>query len=1377
MRSVTEASKTRARLRWLALTVCLAGLTLPALAQGGGTPSAQGMRVVGGMGGVTRAMVTLPDGVLLAEGDALLQLDETGRTLRRVLPGRGQVQDLIVRSGMVYLLTEQGLALLEMADLVERGFLPGGGQALAVADSAVYVAARQAGIRVAVFDRRDGLRGPWREIVTPAAARDLAVDPAGRVLFVALGEAGVALYDLADPAQPQLAAQLADAVPASTVTIEAGRLLVGCDYRLLIYSLVDPLTPRLLSIYDPLHDGVDILLRREWAYIADRAGGLKRYNIADLRVPRWEDVVWPGTVYALADDERYVYAAAGWEGVLAFDAGRLDALSLRARALIPGQATAIALGGDRAGRWAVAGMAEVGLAVIDWRDMDRPVVLATLDLGGTVRDLAVRGTIGLAALEEGEIVLVSLTRLESPRIVARLSLGGTPQAIALDGTLAYVAAGEAGLYVLGTTRPLSPVVLGHFPPPQEALPVTGVTLEGGKRLYLSAGAALVIVDVGAPDDPQLLATLPIPAKATAARNFIAYAVGGPALTTVNVSSSNAPEVLGRYIAVDTIRAVAGRGDRAWVAGEGTGAAALGLALDAAGRPQELLAASREGQGVALDWMADGTLLLAQADGTLLRLDEAGPVTLRVGLPTGLALNRAGDGLLALGGQGWAVLDVADPQRPVILQTGDAPGMIESLVSVGPTTWLALGEQGIRAVGARAGRWQPDTTAGATRQLVVEGGFLYAAEDGPGQAGSLRILTTDPLGTVTAVPLPGPAQSVASREGQVYTGYRDGENGAGGLAVIDVSTPMAGLEVAGQIAAPADDLAVLPGGRIVYSVRGTTLSVFDTAAWPTLRIASAVTLPVPASRLALLDTRYLAALQPGQSGLLLDLRDPWRPVPVAALPVGVLDAAGGSAALYLAAGSSGLQVVSLATLADLAMRLVSVDPTPATALWTGGGWLYAAGGGKLRLYNLADSLSPVLMASVDLPGTVTDRLVVHETRRDGRWLYLGATDGVQVIHHAADGSLIGPLPLADRSSVPLAAAGSWLYLGGAERALHAAMLADPAAIDWQIAYPLATGRPLAVAAWDNRALVASGEGGIIALAWTTTTARPPTLLSLLEGLPAAPQNLVSGEDRLWMAGEGLLWQVDVHDPAAPALAWALSLPGAGGGLAALPETGHLAVAAGRCGLWLLEVSGESPRIAGWWRGGTVEGVAAVGQTLAALEEGRLTLLQVEPGTSATLPLASAPWPPDGAVGIAEEALTLRWEPPPEPCDAWRYEVWLAAGDGSLARLAAVEGARATAPALPPGVEVTWRVDTIAASGEVRMGSLWHFQTGPLATGESSGVLALPIPEAAQETEPVPGGAPAVTGLDARQLLPALVGGILLEVALVGGLLLWWRRQGR
>lgn len=1373
---MTRASRIWARLRWAALMACLTGLTLPVLAQGGGTPSAQGVHVVGGMGGLTRAMVALPDGVLLAEGDALLQLDEMGRTLRRVQPGRGQVQDLVVRGGTVYLLTEQGLALLEVTDLTERSFLPGGGQALAVSDLAVYVAARQAGIRVAVFDRRDGLRGPWREIVTAAAARDLAVDPSGRALFVALGEAGVALYDLADPAQPRLAAQLAEAVPARTVTIEAGRLLVGCDYRLLIYGLTDPLMPRLLSTYDPLHDGVDVLLRREWAYVADRAGGLKRYAVADLRTMRLVDTVWPGPVYALADDERYVYAAAGREGVLLFDAGHPDALALRARVALPGQAVAVALGGDAANRWVVAGMAETGLAVIDWRNADHPVVRATLALGGTVRDLAVRDAIGVAALEEGEVVLISLARRESPRIIARLSLGGMPQAIAVDGVLAYVAAGEAGLYVLDTTRPLAPIVLGHLPPPQEAPSVTGVTLEGGKRLYLSAGAALVIVDVDAPNDPQPLAILPIPAQATAARNFIVYAVGGPALTTVNASSSNAPEVLGRYLAVEAIRAVAGRGDRVWLAGEGAGAAAVGLALDAAGRPQELLAAGRGGQGAALDWMADGTPLLAQSDGTLLRLDGARPVTLRIGLSPGLALTSAGDVQLALGGQGWAVLDVADPLRPVVLQTGDAPGGIESVVSAGSTTFLALGEQGIQAVGARAGHWQPDTTAGATRQLAVEGRFLYAAEDGPGQGGSLRVLATDPLGTVTAVPLPGPAQSVAISEGRAYAGYRNGMSGAGGLAVIDVSAPTAGLELAGQVAVPADDLAVLPDGRIVYGVHGITLSVFDVTAWPTLRIASTVTLPVPASRLVLLDTRYLAALQPGQSGLLLDLRDPWQPIPVAALPVGVLDAAGGSAALYLAAGDSGVQIASLATLVDLPARSVTFDPAPATVLGAAGRWLYAVGGGKLRLYDLIDPLAPALVASVDLPGTAADRLVVRETRRDGCWLYLSAADGVQAVHHAADGSLIGPLLLVNGSGQPLAAAESWLYLVGADRALYAALLADPAAIDWRIAYPLAAGRPRAVAAWGNRVLAASG-GGIIALNWATTTARPPSLLSLLEGLPAAPQSLVTGEDRLWMAGEGLLWQVDVRDPAAPSLGWTLSLPGAGSSLAVLPEASRLVVAAGQCGLWLLDVSGESPHIAGWWRGETVEAVAAVGQTLAALGEGSLTLLQVEPDASVTPPLASAPWPPDGAVGITGEALTLRWEPPPEPCSAWRYEVWLATGDGPFVRLEAVEDARVDVPALPAGVEVTWRVDTIAVSGEVRTGSPWRFQTGPLATVESGSVLALPVLEATQVLQPDPGDVPAATGLDARQLLPALVGGLLLEAALVVGLLWWWRRGRR
>jgi len=483
-------------------------------------------------------------------------------------------------------------------------------------------------------------------------------------------------------------------------------------------------------------------------------------------------------------------------------------------------------------------------------------------------------------------------------------------------------------------------------------------------------------------------------------------------------------------------------------------------------------------------------------------------------------------------------------------------------------------------------------------------------------------------------------------------------------------------------------------------------------------------------------------------------------------------AGGSAALYSAAGEGGLWAVSLATLAGLEERLIAVDLAPATALLVAGRWLYAAGGGALRLYDLADPLAPALIVSVPLPAGEVSHLVARETRRDGRWLYMGLADGVYAAQHAAEGGLSAATRLAGLSGRPLAAGGSWLYLAGAERALIAAALVDSATVRWQIAYPPAGVWPLAALAWDNHALVASGVE-LVALEWAAGAA-PPVILGLLGGLPATPHGVLAGADgRVWLAGEGFVWQVDARDPAAPALAWTLSVPEAGGSLALAGDGGALAVAAGSCGMRLLDVTADPPRSAGEWRDGAVDAVAAAGGFLAALGEDGLTLLQVEPDNARGLPQASAPQPPDGAVGVGGVS-RLRWEPAPGRCDAWRYEVWLAVDGGPPARLETVDGAEAVLPALPPGASVTWQVNTVGASGEVREGALWRFQTGPLTTVEAAERLALPPVE--QAVTPPP-DVPAAAGLDARQLLPVLIGGIVLEIGLVAGLLLWWRRGRR
>ncbi|MBN2471818.1 MAG: hypothetical protein JXN59_13940, partial [Anaerolineae bacterium] len=421
---------------WLLVLVLLVGTGGPVRAQGGDPIS--GLRVEGRYGGMTRALATLPDGrILLGEDGAIISLDETGQPLGRVEVGRGAVQAIAARGQLAYVLTEQGVSVRQVADWAELAFQPGGGQALYVSGRAIYVAAQAAGIRAAALDRR-GLPGGWQAVPTPAPALELVVDSAERMLYAALGEAGIGIYALPLEGPPQPVGALDAVGRVDGLRIEGAHLLAFGGQRLLAFDLAEPAVPRLVAAYDPLHDAADVLLRHEWAYVADRAGGLRRFLIAPLTRPRPEaELFWDGPVHALVDDVRYLYAAAGWDGLVVFDVGRLDALTVHAQLALPGEVTALALREEGDARWLLAGLDAAGIAVVAWQDGAAPRLQATIATDAPVRAVAMRDRLAFVGLESGEVQVYSLASLEAPRLLASLEIEGAPQDFAQDGTLLF----------------------------------------------------------------------------------------------------------------------------------------------------------------------------------------------------------------------------------------------------------------------------------------------------------------------------------------------------------------------------------------------------------------------------------------------------------------------------------------------------------------------------------------------------------------------------------------------------------------------------------------------------------------------------------------------------------------------------------------------------------------------------------------------------------------------------------------------------------------------------------------------------------------------------------------------------------------------------
>jgi hypothetical protein len=228
-----------------------------------------------------------------------------------------------------------------------------------------------------------------------------------------------------------------------------------------------------------------------------------------------------------------------------------------------------------------------GVSVVDVADPSRPRRTATLRLHGAAMGVDGAGSTGVVAL--GALGVQVLELRGRPRAGDRRDTPGYARAVRLAGDVVYVADGDAGVQVLrlekGKLSPLSAVgCQGH---------VFGLALQG-KTLYAAAGhAGLLVVDVTRPE---------------------------------------APRVLGRFRARDTIRGVAVKGASAVVTDTTAGVALLDLSKPSSPRETGRLKPERSVNRVAL--RGDLALVANDYDGLLvLRLPSpAGDPTYVSSLP-------------------------------------------------------------------------------------------------------------------------------------------------------------------------------------------------------------------------------------------------------------------------------------------------------------------------------------------------------------------------------------------------------------------------------------------------------------------------------------------------------------------------------------------------------------------------------------------------------------------------------------------------------------------------------------------------------------------------------------------------------------------------
>jgi hypothetical protein len=642
-----------------------------------------------------------------------------------------------------------------------------------------------------------------------------AVARSGTVLYVVESQT-LGAYDVSVPASPQ-ALGPAIRVPAVPRSVAAAGSVVLLAMGTSGLGLVDATDPRHLVYTTALDAGgavAGVAGGDGLAYVAAGTGGLLIVDVSD---PRRPSVVGrspsrrPVVAVAVYGTTAYAAEHDAWEQVIRL-VDVSDAAHPREQSFldVPGLADRLVAAGS-AVYVVVDGAGTVGhVRVLDVSDPGRPktVPSASGAAGGSVTEQGASTGAPERALQAADAASARSVALDGDRLVVgygtelasylvaadRLhpTAAGTLQAragvqsLALIGDVAAVASGAGGLLVVDVAPdpPRQVESLGDLVVGQPA-----ALEKAGDRLYVAdALGALRVMDVADPARPRPLWTWPTDSAPTDVAALGDYALVSQSLAVVRSGTTYAYK--GGYEVVylggpsGPVRAAAGDlscgvvalgvdGTRGYLAESNCVSQRqrtvavldltnpvwpdeLGSAVLSVHSPNDIVA---RGDVAYLAYAAADT-----PGGGLWVLDVSGNEPKPMGratLPTeARAVALAGrHALVAAGASGLALLDVGDPQRPVVLDLLAVSGTAVDVAWDQGMAFVAGGDGGVTvwdvSVPAHPERAAHADTAGYASAVAVDGNRVFVGQqDGTIHVMDLRVApTATPTPTETPAPTP------------------------------------------------------------------------------------------------------------------------------------------------------------------------------------------------------------------------------------------------------------------------------------------------------------------------------------------------------------------------------------------------------------------------------------------------------------------------------------------------------------------------------------------------------------------------------------------------------------------------------------------------
>lgn len=282
-------------------------------------------------------------------------------------------------------------------------------------------------------------------------------------LYLASGNAGMAIVDVSDPELPVLdsvLSTLADASGFSALDIAAAApyaFIAAGDQGLIVADVSTAEDPQIVATVSPSFNDPDsdvkltaftaVAAYPPFVFALDQSDGFVVFLFQDPQHIYYQvETGIKGNRLWVSGKHLYITTATG---LSIYDISTPAEPELVGQALLEDGGDAITLAYPYA---YVALATDKGVAVIDVSLDTAPVVLGTLMTAAAIQSVGVQNGFALTGSGDGDLSVVDVRQPQTPETLSQITVGGSLEAVEITDQWAYVAAGDAGLQVLRIAR-------------------------------------------------------------------------------------------------------------------------------------------------------------------------------------------------------------------------------------------------------------------------------------------------------------------------------------------------------------------------------------------------------------------------------------------------------------------------------------------------------------------------------------------------------------------------------------------------------------------------------------------------------------------------------------------------------------------------------------------------------------------------------------------------------------------------------------------------------------------------------------------------------------------------------------------------------------